>query len=153
MGETPYSGAFMDGHLRRMHNAADADPRVIAVRRRWHEAIDPIVNLYESAKRAGANAWPQILQEHNELTLRDFLVESCWPEDDIELFGRIGTGMGGFASLMNIAFCEILAHTIRDVESHQFAIVDGSDRFPHALAATRIAHKQGTVRDHVRYGA
>ncbi|KAA1250608.1 FAD-dependent oxidoreductase [Mycobacterium simiae] len=153
IGETLYSRVFMDGRLRLMHDAADPDPRVIAVRQRWQEAVDPIVDLYKSSKRAGANAWPQILQEHNELTLRDFLVESCWPEDDIELFGRVGLGMGGFASLMTIAFCEILGLVIRGVESNQLTIVGGSDRLPNALADARFLHRQGTVRDHLRYGA
>lgn len=153
VGETPHSQVFMDGHLRPMHNPVDPDPRVLRVRRRWREAIEPLVDLHDAAKRGGANAWPQILQEHNELTLRDFLVESCWPEDDIELFGRIGMGMGGFASLMNVAFCELLGVVVRGVESDLVHIAGGADRLPRALADADLERCRGTVRDRVRYGA
>lgn len=153
VGETPYSQVFMDGRLRPMHNPADPDPRVVRVRERWRAAVEPLVDLYESARRGGTNAWPQILQEHNEFTLRDFLVESCWPEDDIELFGRIGMGMGGFASLMNVAFCELLGVVIRGVEGELVEIVGGADRLPNALADVAVEQCRGAVRDRVRYGA
>lgn len=153
MGETPYSGVFMDGRLQRLGAGDPSDPRVRDVRRRWDAAIRPLVEIYESAKRVGVSAWPQILAAHNELTLREFLVESSWPEDDIELFGRVGLGMGGFGSLMNIAFCEILSSVIRGAESDQVSIVGGADRLPHALADAVLDGVVGRVRDRVRYGA
>jgi hypothetical protein len=52
----------------------------------WAAALRPIVERLEAE---GDAAWPQIVEQHDEYSVREFLEASRWSEGAIELFGIV----------------------------------------------------------------
>jgi monoamine oxidase len=92
-------GLFHFGGSGQRMSEAFADPNSAAnrVRRLWLASLEPLVRLYRMVAAEGGNAWPALVEDYNEMTLRDFLVECGWSEEDILALGLIGLGMGDTA--------------------------------------------------------
>jgi monoamine oxidase len=147
---------YLFGKKIRMEEAfSDSGSVPNRVRNMWNEVIEPIKKLYESQAAIGINAWPQIVEQYNEFTLREFLVRSGWSEEDIEMFGVIGVGLGGYEAFMNIAFLELLRLFLCHNDENQYEIIGGCDE----LATAFLQHTPNpdksidTLESHTHFGA
>ncbi len=110
-------------------------------------------------------AWQRILDEYKDTTYYRAVyqlgqdtnvVERPWTEEDMDRFGALGVGSGGFGPLFEVNFVEILRLFANGWETNQQLLAQGIravvDGFQQAIAANgvRVATNQpatGIVRD------
>lgn len=76
-----------------------------------------------------------------------------WSQTDLEFFGALGTGFGGFGPLFPICFLDIMRFVIDAVDSDQHELVTGVDSIVNGFLDQPITQPDGnvtTVRAHVR---
>jgi monoamine oxidase len=149
------AGLYALGGVRARMDAVFADPLSAPhrARRLWNESIEPLVRRYRTVQAQGGNAWPALVEEYNELTLRDFLVESGWTEQDIAAIGLVGLGLGGYGALMNMAFLELFRLSLLGSDEALHEIVGGADQLPRALIERPPSPGLPALAESVRYGA
>lgn len=104
----------------------------------WAEVLRPIVKRLETE---GDAAWPQIVDDHDEYSVREFLEVNRWSEGAIELFGIIYN----YEALMNSSFLELLREEVGNFYTNMVQIEGGMDRLPRALLPT--------LQDRIRFSA
>lgn len=55
-----------------------------------------------------SDSWVDVVERYNAFSLLDFLNENEWPQDLIRGFATYGLGLGGYGSILNKSFLEIL---------------------------------------------
>lgn len=99
----------------------------------WSAYIDAFVNssLYEAVVRifTDANA-PNGVQ---------------WSQTDLEFFGALGTGFGGFGPLFPICFLDIMRFVIDAVDSDQHELVTGVESIVNGFLNQPITQPDGNV--------
>jgi len=144
----PKAFYHLRGHHRRAAEA-EADPasmgyefadheRGRTVAQLWEEALKPI---FAKLKAQGEAAWPEIVTEHDQYSVREFLEKHRWSEDAIELSGLAFNQ----ESLMNSSFLELLREEVGECYVNMVQIEGGMDRLPYAFLPT--------LRDRIRFGA
>ncbi|CAA9344293.1 MAG: hypothetical protein AVDCRST_MAG68-3250 [uncultured Gemmatimonadetes bacterium] len=68
-----------------------------------------------------------------------------WNETDLEFFGALGTGFGGFGPLFPIGFLDIMRFVINAVDSDQHELVTGVQSLVNGFMRQRIAQPNGAV--------
>ena len=68
-----------------------------------------------------------------------------WSETDLEFFGALGTGFGGFGPLFPIGFLDIMRFVINAVDSDQHELVTGVQSLVDGFMRQRIVQPNGTV--------
>jgi monoamine oxidase len=104
----------------------------------WAEALRPIVKRLETE---GDGAWPRIVDEHDEFSVREFLEARRWSEGAIELFGIIYN----YEALMNSSFLELLREEIGNFYTDMVQLEGGMDRLPRAFLPA--------LQDRIRFSA
>ena len=139
---------FFNGKKQRM-GVVSKDSNVTPMRTisLWRDAVAPLENYYLDELAKGNNVWPELVAKYNEVSLRGFLVQQGWVESDIDIFGKLGLGLGGYASIMNCSFIEIFRLFLVGNDKYQKAIVGGSDRLTDAFLS------MGKLKDTIHYGA
>jgi monoamine oxidase len=137
---------FFNGKKQRM-GVVSKDSKLMPMRTisRWKDAVTPLKNYYLTEQAKGNNVWPELIAKYNETSLRGFLVQQGWCELDIDTFGKIGLGLGGYASIMNCSFIEIFRLFLVGNDKYQKGIVGGSDRLTNAFLKT--------TKDKIHFGA
>lgn len=122
---------------------------------KWREAVQPLEDYYFAELASGNNVWPFIVEQYNEYSLRDYLKECKWSETEIDLFGKMGLGLGGYSSIMTCSFLEIFRLFLVDNDKHQHSIVGGSDRLINALLQHHFPSEQprDKLQDKIVFGA
>lgn len=122
---------------------------------KWSKAIEPLVDYYHAESKNGNNVWPEIVEQYNEYSLRAFLLESRYSEEEIDLFGKMGLGLGGYSSIMNCSFLEIFRLFLVGNDQEQQGIVGGSDRLINALLEYHFPTEQprDKLADKIIFGA
>jgi monoamine oxidase len=92
----------------------------------WAEALRPIVKRLETE---GDRAWPSIVDEHDEFSVREFLESRRWSEGAIELFGLIYN----YEALMNSSFLELLREEVGNFYTNMVQLEGGMDHLPRAF--------------------
>ncbi len=123
--------------------------------KKWQEAVRPLADYYEVELREGNNVWPFIIEQYNEYSLRDFLKECKWTESEIDTFGKMGLGLGGYASIMNCSFIEIFRLFLVHNDQNQHGIVGGSDNLINSFLNAHFSTEQprDKLADKILYGA
>lgn len=135
------------------------DPAFAAhrVRRRWEASLAPIRRRMERAAAEGRlhEAWRKLVGEYRDFSLRDFLVRGplAWPPEDLRLFGLVGLGLGGYESMLGIAFVELLRLFSCGWERDQVEIVGGCDQLAQKFLSTAPPGCSSTLAARVRFGA
>jgi len=104
----------------------------------WADALRPIVKRLETE---GDGAWPRIVDEHDEFSVREFLEAKRWSEGAIELFGIIYN----YEALMNSSFLELLREEIGNFYTDMVQLEGGMDRLPRAFLPA--------LQDRIRFSA
>jgi monoamine oxidase len=94
----------------------------------WGAALRPIVLKLQ---KEGDAAWPAIVAEYDDYSVREFLEANRWSEGAIEAFGLLFN----YEALMNSSFLELLREEVGNYYTDMVQIVGGMDRLPRALYA------------------
>jgi phytoene dehydrogenase-like protein len=90
----------------------DPDFAANRVLRLWQASLAPLRERLDRAAddRRFLQVWRELVEEFHDYSLRDFLVRGPrpWSAEDLKLFGQVGLGLGGYDSLLGIAFVELL---------------------------------------------
>jgi monoamine oxidase len=129
---------FLGGRRRRMEEV-ELDPEGLDFDFAEHERGQTIGQLWGAALRPivlklqkeGDAAWPLIVAEHDEFSVREFLEANRWSEGAIEAFGLLFN----YEALMNSSFLELLREEVGNYYTDMLQIVGGIDQLPRALYA------------------
>jgi monoamine oxidase len=139
---------------REVKNAPDfAANRVL---RLWDETLAP---LRERLDRASDDrfpaAWRELAEEFRDFSLRDFLVRGPkpWSAEELKLFGLVGLGLGGYDSMLGIAFLELLRVFYCGWDRDQVEIVGGCDLLARKLLTVPPPGCGRTLEERIRFGA
>jgi monoamine oxidase len=125
------------------------------VMNKWRIAVQPLEDYYRTELSNGNNVWPDLIKQYNEYSLRDFLIKCSWDESEIDLFGKMGLGLGGYSSIMNCSFLEIFRLFLVDNDKNQNSIVGGSDTLINAFLDHHFQEEQprDKLADKITFGA
>lgn len=74
-----------------------------------------------------------------------------WTDEDMELFGTLGLGSGGFKPVLHVAFSECMRLIANGLEVRQQFIPDGSDAVLHRLATSPVGASGKILKDNIIY--
>ena len=94
----------------------------------WADALAPLVKTLETD---GDAAWPDLIAQHDQYSVREFLQTHRWSEGAIELFGLLWNQ----EALLNSSFLELLREEVGNFYTNMVQIDGGMDRLPQALAS------------------
>jgi monoamine oxidase len=105
------------------------------VKRKYNDIINPIVNAWDAAAgdlQKRKLLWESYVVAYNNKSLYQTLFEHGWSTNEINLFGNIGIGSGGFDSFFPSSFLEIVRIEIQKLEAFgtQQLIVGGTNQIP-----------------------
>jgi monoamine oxidase len=127
------------------------------VRRRWEASFAPIRRRLDRAAVEGClyETWRELVGEYRDVSLRDFLVggPQAWPPADLQLFGLVGLGLGGYDSILGIAFVELMRLFYCGWERDHVEIVGGCDQLAQKFLTTPPPGCGGTLAERTRFGA
>lgn len=112
---------------------ADPQDNVKSIVAAWSGYISAFVNssLYEAAVRIFTDA--------------NAPGGTPWSQTDLEFFGALGTGFGGFGPLFPICFLDIMRFVIDAVDSDQHELVTGVDSIVNGFLNQPITQPNGNV--------
>ena len=102
----------------------------------WKAFIRPLVDkmLRVWNKPQNLNSqWQKFVKEYQHKSFYQVLNENGFSKQEIEYFGSLGLGTGGFDSLFQISFLEILRIVVCRWEADQRLIKRGADQIPFGL--------------------
>jgi tryptophan 2-monooxygenase len=102
---------------------------------KYSAIINPIVDAWNATAGdfpARMALWQSYVAEYNNKSLYQMLIENSWTTDQINLFGYIGIGSGGFDSFFPSSFLEIVRIEIQELEKKgtQQLIIGGTNQIP-----------------------
>lgn len=77
-------------------------------------------------------------------------LQKPWSRNEFELFAALGLGSGGFGSLYQVNFAEIVRLIVNGLETNQQFYPGGLERLVEGFATTDTGY--GRVRDRIQYG-
>lgn len=103
----------------------------------WEAFIRPFINTvqqfwYQKNDVHSINfGWQEIIDQYKNKSFYEVLQESKlgWESEDFKLFGTLGIGTGGFASLYPISFLEVLRNILHEWDQNQQLINGGLENF------------------------
>jgi monoamine oxidase len=144
----PKAFYYLNGHRRRIEDV-ELDPHGLdfdfadhergqTIGQLWGAALRPIVQKLQAE---GDAAWPQIAEEYDQYSVREFLEANRWSEGAIEAFGLLFN----YEALMNSSFIELVREEVGNYYTNMVQIEGGTDRLPHAVYRS--------LADRVRFSA
>jgi monoamine oxidase len=115
-------------------------PPLQHVARKWTNLIDGIVQLERrenSNLETRRSLWQEQIDRYADISFYQVLVDNGWSPAEISLFGSLGLGTGGFDSLYNISFLEIVRIVHCRWELDQQLIKGGVEQLAVRLWGTR----------------
>jgi monoamine oxidase len=150
---------FLRGELHPGWRVKD-DPGFAAnrVQRIWNASFRDIRTLLVKAEGEGRRdeVWRAIVERYRNHSLRDFLVEQkapAWSGPELEMFGILGLGLGGYDALLGISFVELMRIFFCGWDEHQQEVVGGIDQLPRRFLDTPPPGTDRRLEDVIHYGA
>ena len=100
---------------------------------KWQSLVQPVVETMQAARSdplSRSIQWRKFVTQYANKSFFEVLAESGWSDADIELFGLIGIGSGGFNSVYPVSFLEILRIVVCGWEEDQRLIKGGVTQIP-----------------------
>lgn len=104
----------------------------------WEKALEPLTTRLAAE---GESAWPSLMGEYDQYSLREFLEARGWSEGAIEMFGLFA----GYEARMNLSFIDIVRPEIGESFANLVGMVGGMDLLPRAFLPD--------LARHIRFGA
>jgi len=111
-------------------------PEIAKAVKSWQNLIFPLMaRMANSWKNPGLRekTWQEYVESYKDRSFYDVLREAGLSRQEIQLFGSLGLGTGGFDSLYQVSFLEMLRLMICKWEQDQRHIKGGIDRLPQGL--------------------
>ena len=150
---------YLDGKLTPAWRVVD-DPDFAANRifRLWKKSFVPIEAKMQAGVKQGRpyEVWASLMERYKDISFREFLTKECavpWSREDLRLFGIIGLGLGGYESMLQIAFAEWMRIFYAGWDLDQQEVIGGLDQFPCRLINLRPQGSEQTVADRIRFGS
>jgi len=112
------------------------------VAEKWTDLVQRIVQLEQresGTAETRRKLWQEQVEKYANKSFYQFLVDNGWSPAEMDLFGSLGLGTGGFDSLYNISFLEFLRITHCRWEADQKLIKGGVEQLAARLWDTRRA--------------
>ena len=118
--------------------AADLPPDFARVKQTWDGYMGLLLSPLRAAAAEGpdalAEAWQRYVARFKNVSFYDTISEILpWDKDDMDRFGALGLGTGGFSPLFTVSFLEILRIMFCDLESAQRMLTRGMSGFADAF--------------------
>lgn len=131
-------------------------------------APDAISGMLASEQRdlpAIRAAWQAYIDHFGQLSVFEAMVRIFadptppggrpWSDEDLQFFGAVGTGVGGFGPLFPIGFVDIMRSVVNAVDSDQHELLTGVESLIAGFLDQPIGRADGAVtrlRDHIVTG-
>ena len=137
--------------------ADDLPPDFARVKRTWEEYMRLLLSPLREAAAAGddalSRAWQRYVLRFKDVSFYDTISDILpWDKDDMDRFGALGLGTGGFSPLFTVSFLEILRIMFCNLESDQRMMTDGTSRFAEALLSA-LSPAGGSARAELNLNA
>jgi monoamine oxidase len=121
-------------------NEAELPLPLQRVSKKWAELVDRII--VEKKKKildteSLRDFWQEQIDRYADVTFYQALSGNGWDSEEIGLFGSLGLGTGGFDSVYNLSFLEILRIVNCRWEKRQRLIKGGAEQLAARLWSTR----------------
>lgn len=150
---------FLQGRLYPGWRVKD-DPDFAAnrVHRIWTSSFRDIRSLLERAQAEGrrAEVWRALVERYRNHSLRAFLVEQtapAWSAPELEMFGLLGLGLGGYEALLGISFVELMRIFFCGWDENQQEVVGGIDQLARRFLDTPAPGTDRRLSEAIHYGA
>lgn len=120
----------------------------------WEAFTEPFVHEVNAAwtdsdhdPLALAPVWQKYIDKYANVSFYDALVEGIptWGPDELNAFGALGIGSGGFGPLYDICFLEILRLIVDALEIDQLGIKQGIGALTEGFWTTPVVRPDGTT--------
>lgn len=136
----PTTIAFHDFRLR-CNGPDDLPEKVKNVSQKWQRLVDSV--LHSTRKAASPKdrlaAWKQVIDKYCQTSFHRALVDDGWNYSEINLFGSLGLGTGGFDSIYHSSFLEVLRIELCHWEDNQQLIIGGADQVTTSLWTSEVS--------------
>jgi monoamine oxidase len=131
---------YMNSERYFCRNEAELPLPLQRVSKKWAELIDHFVvekqkKIHDTESLRGF--WQKQVDRYADVTFYQVLVDNGWDSEEIDLFGSLGLGTGGFDSVYNLSFLEILRIANCRWEKNQKLIKGGAEQLAARLWNTR----------------
>jgi lysine 2-monooxygenase len=112
--------------------------QILTVQEKYGAIINPITDAWNAASGdlpKQWELWQKFVDDYNNKSLYQILIEQKWTTSEINLFGYIGIGSGGFDAFFGSSFLEIVRIEIQQLETKgsQQLIIGGTNQIPSHL--------------------
>ncbi len=122
-----------------------------AIRAAWDAFTDPIVQSVNDAWNSGgvqalAPVWQGLIDRYANMSFYEALVDGIpdWGPEELNAFGALGMGAGGFGPLYDVGFLEMLRLIVNALEVNQVAIQGGISALTDGFLTTPVEQPGGT---------
>ena len=140
--------------------------RFVAIQAAWDAFTEPFVEEINQAWQHGGGdpaalvpVWQGYVDRYANVSFYEALVEGIpqWGPEELNAFGALGIGSGGFGPLYDVGFLEMLRLIVNALEVNQLAIVGGVATLTRAYATAQVTQPDGqttslAASDAVRLG-
>ena len=103
----------------------EPDERSQSLKERWDQLMAPLRDYV----LRDPDGWPDLRDELQRMSLREFLQRADWSEAAIELYGLVA----GFETLLSASAAEFLGEELQDLRAGTLTIEGGMDQLPMAF--------------------
>lgn len=121
-----------------------------AVGENWNLLITPLIEKISKPWKEGKlekvrEIWQNYIDHYKGVSFYQAIKQGSpvWTQDELNRFGTLGIGTGGFGPLYNISFIEILRVVLHRWEDEQMLIKDGTETFAKRLYDTEVKTPHG----------
>ncbi len=121
-------------------NEAELPRPLQRVSKKWAKLVDQIIIEKQKKildKESLRDFWQEQVDRYADVTFYQALRDDGWNSEEINLFGSLGLGTGGFDSIYNLSFLEILRIVNCRWERNQKLIKGGAEQLAARLWNTR----------------
>ncbi len=100
----------------------------------WIESIEPIVAL-----------WQSYIDQYQDMTFKEMVTHHNpeWGERELDLFGTLGIGTGGFKAIEDISALELIRILITRMETDQLSMLEGAESVTQGLFRDQVESPSG----------
>ena len=121
----------------------------------WDNFFNPLLQPLREASETGdveqmAKIWQGYLTKYKDQSLFNVLADVTkvsngekWGPEEKELFGSLGTGIGGLSPYFDTGFIEILRDAFNKMYENLYALPDGAESFTTAFYNARVKQANG----------
>lgn len=131
-----------------------------AIKQDWLDFVGPLTTPlntgYANNDMAAVQAaWQELITKYRDMSFYEALVQGIpkWTTEDLNLFGALGMGSGGFGPLYGVGFLEMLRLLANNFETGQKLVVEGIGQLTQQFAEQEVKLPNGQTTSLALSGA